>query len=234
MKLICTKCSAEIKAENINITTDLAKCDNCGSIYKVSDLSHSLEKKDINPPNGSKIILKKGLNDEIEFTYPKKGLTASLLPQLFFAIFWLSFVAFWSWGASQGSFFFALFSIPFWVIGISMIVGIVNSANEVQIVTINKNKLIVNKLRPIRPKLFETSLENIQTIKMKGLKMSPFSMFGNFRNMIKMQRSFGSAIEMPAIITGLKTEYFFDDANDAEQEWIVNILDRLVKKLINK
>jgi hypothetical protein len=231
MNLNCPNCDAKIKAENINILTDLAKCDKCNSIHKASDLSNPLEKNDVNPPNGSKIEMKKRLNGNIELTYPKKGFSISLIPQLLFSIFWLGFLSFWTWGASQGSTFFALFSIPFWLIGLSMITGIINSVNEIQILTLDQNKLTVKRLRPIRPKTFETELKNIQSIKMKGMKMNPFSMFGNFSHMMKMQRSFGSAIEVPAIITGHKTEYFFDDANDAEQEWVTRVLERLVNGL---
>ena len=64
--------------------------------------------------------------------------------------------------------------------------------------------------------------------------MNPFSMFGNFRMMLKMQKSFGmGGIEMPAIITGVKTEYFFEDANDAEQEWVTSTLDNIIKRMKN-
>ncbi|MGB0880457.1 MAG: hypothetical protein ACPGTO_07815 [Polaribacter sp.] len=228
MKLNCPNCHSEISPKNINISTDLAKCDKCNSIHKASVLLNSLEKKDINPPNGSKIKMKKGTDGNIEFIYPKKGFSASLIPQLFFAIFWLGFISFWTLGASQGSIFFALFSIPFWIIGLSMIIGIINSVSEIQILSLSQNMLTIKRLRPIRPKTFETQLQDIQSIKMKGMKMNPFSMFGNFKHMMKMQGSFGSAIEVPAIITGQKTEYFFNDANDAEQEWITTVLDKLV------
>ena len=231
MNLNCTKCNTVIKSENINISTDLAKCDKCDSILKVSELTNSVKKEDLTPPNGSKIIMNKGLDGKIELTYPSKGFSLSLIPQLLFAIFWLGFISFWTWGASQGSIIFAMFSIPFWLIGLSMIAGIINSAKEIQTITLNKNKLTVKRQRPIRPKAFETDLKNIQSIKMKGMKMNPFAMFGNFRHMMKMQRSFGAPVEVPAIITGQKTEYFSDDANDAEQEWVTSILDSLVKQM---
>jgi hypothetical protein len=155
----------------------------------------------------------------------------AVVPQLLFAIFWLGFISFWTWGASQGSIIFALFSIPFWLIGLNMIIGVINSANEIQVITLDKYRLTVKKVRPINAKVFETDVTEIQSIKMKAIKMNQFSPFKNFRYMIKMQRSFGAAVELPSIITGRKTEYFFDDANDAEQEWITSILDNLVKRI---
>jgi len=39
MDLFCSKCNAEIKHWNINIKTDLAKCDRCGEVHKASNLS---------------------------------------------------------------------------------------------------------------------------------------------------------------------------------------------------
>ncbi len=234
MNLRCTSCNREINSENINITTDLAKCGKCGAIHKVSLLVNPVKKEDLNPPIGSKIIMKKGINGNIIFTYPKKGFSRSLIPQLFFTTVWLSFITFWTWGASQGSIIFALFSIPFWFVGINMLAGILNEATELQTITINKYKLSVKRQRAIRPQFFETDLKNIQSVKLKGLKKNGLSMFGNVRHMMKMQRSFGSPIELPAIITGLKTEYFFDEANDAEQEWVISVLDSLVKKGIKR
>ena len=112
-----------------------------------------------------------------------------------------------------------------------MVIGIINTANEIQILSLDKYKLTVQKLRPIKPKIFTTELKDIQSIKMKNISMNPFSIFANFRYMMKMQSSFAFSIEVPAIITAYKTKYFFDEANDAEQEWVTNILDGLVKRL---
>ena len=231
MKLNCSKCDSEIKPEDINISTDLAKCYNCGSIFKASELTSSLEEIKFKPPNGSKISIQKGINGRMDLTLPKKGFTASQIPQLLFSIFWLSFIIFWTWGASQGSIIFAMFSIPFWLVGINMIIGIVNSANEIQNIYIDKYTLKIQRNRPIRSKTFQTKIGDIETIKMKGIKMNPLTMFGNFRQMMKMQSSFGSPIEAPSVITGVKTEHFFEDANDAEQEWVTKLLDTIVKKM---
>ncbi len=231
MKLKCSNCSSELKPENINISTDLAKCDNCGSILKVSELTSSITSLKTTPPNGSKIMMTKGAGGQLELTLPKKGFSASVIPQFIFATFWLAFISFWTWGASQGSVIFAMFSLPFWLVGISMITGVINSINEVQKITLNKQILRIDRIRPIGTKSFETVLTNVQTIKLKGMKMNPFAMFGNFRYAMKTQTSLGSPIETPAIITGMKTEHFFEDANDAEQEWVSKFLDTLVKQM---
>lgn len=235
MELICSRCKTTIKPDNVNISTDLAKCDNCNSIYKASDLADtkSIEKIN-NPPSGTMIQIKKGFDDSVEIFYPKKGFTASLLPQLFFSIFWLGFISFWTWGASQGSVIFAMFSIPFWFIGFGMIGALINSISETQTLNISRTTLTIKKDRLIRPKTIEIAIKDIQSIRMKNLKMNAFSIFGNFRMILKMQKSFNiGGIEMPAIISGVKTEYFFEDANDAEQEWITSTLDGLIKRMNN-
>jgi hypothetical protein len=233
MELICPGCKATISPDNVNIATDLAKCNKCKSVHHASKLAEGKSTDKINhPPAESKILIKKGFDDSIEIFYPKKGITVSVIPQLFFTIFWFVFISFWTWGASQGSVFFALFSIPFWLFGFGMIGGFINSISETQIIKIAKTSLTLIKDRPIRPKKLELKIKDIQAIKMKQLKMNPFLMFGYFRLMVKMQRQFGMGrIEIPAIISGLRTEYFFEDAYDAEQEWVTMTLDSIIKKM---
>lgn len=235
MELICPDCKATISPDSVNISSDLAKCDKCNSIHKASDLADSKSIDKINnPPTGTKMTIKKGFDDSIEMFYPKKGFTASVIPQLFFTIFWLGFISFWTWGASQGSVIFALFSIPFWLVGFGMLGGLINSISETQTLKISRTSLTLKKERPIRPKNFEIKIKDIQSIRMKNLKMNTFSMFGNFNMMMKMQKSFSmGGIEMPAIISGVKTEYFFEDANDAEQEWVTTTLDSIIKRMNN-
>lgn len=236
MELICPSCKATISPDNVNISSDLAKCDKCNSINKASELADSKSIDKINnPPTGTKMTIKKGFDDSIELFYPKQGFKASMIFQVFFTIFWIGFVAFWTWGASQGSVIFALFSIPFWLVGIGMLSGLINSISETQTLKLSRNTLIIKKDRPIRPKSFEINVKDIQSIRMKNLKMNnPFAMFGNMKLMFKMQKSFGmGGIEMPAIISGVKTEYFFEDANDAEQEWVTTTLDSIIKRMNN-
>lgn len=233
MKLTCPDCKASISSINVNISSDIAKCDNCNSIYKASELvdSNTFDKL-IQPPKGTKMIIKNGFDDSIEIYYPKRGFTAAMIPQLFFTIFWLGFITFWTWGASRGSVIFALFSIPFWLIGFGMLGGLINSISETQTLKLTRNTLTLKKERPIKPKNIEIKTKDIQSVRMKNLKMNPYSMFGNFKLMLKMQKSFSTGgIEMPAIISGVQTEYFFEDANDAEQEWVTTTLDSTIKRM---
>ncbi len=230
-ELICPNCNKTIESININITTDLAKCESCGTILKASLLVSDHDDKSLStPPVGSTIEVTKEIGDNIKIIVPKKGLTLLDIPQLIFSIFWLSFICFWTWGASRGSFFFALFSIPFWIMGFSMISGIINSIYETQILTITKTKLTLEKKRPINEKSFEINLSEIQEIKITHMKAGPFSAFSNPRYMWRLKWSFGAGLVLPAIISGLGTEYFFEAANDAEQDWVTKFLSSKVRQ----
>jgi hypothetical protein len=235
MELICPNCKTTILPINVNVSSDLAKCEKCNSIYKASSLD---DRKSIdrinNPPVGTRILVKVGFNDSVEVVLPKTGFTTSVIPQLFFAIFWLVFISFWTFSAAQGSVFFALFSIPFWLIGFVMIGGLINSISEIQTIRISGNVLTVIKKRPIRPQKLDFMVKDIQSIRMKNVKMNPFSMYSNLTLMFKMKSSFAMAgVEMPAIISGVNTEYFFEGANDAEQEWVTIALDSIIKRINN-
>lgn len=234
MNVECSKCNSEIDPDNINIKTDLAKCSNCGAVLKVSELAQSSKIIEANPPSGSRIEMSKDAEGNLQITLPKKGFAISVIPQLLFAIFWLGFISFWTWGASQASIIFAMFSIPFWIVGISMIIGIINSINEVQKISLNRSVMNIERIRPIRPKSIAIDLKSIQSIRMKAIKVNPFAMFGNFRRLSKMQSSFGSPVETPAVIAGITTEHFFEDANDAEQEWVTTLLSNLVDQVTKK
>jgi hypothetical protein len=230
-ELICPNCNGTIESDNINIATDLAKCGHCGTITKASLLFSAQDDKSLaTPPKGSVIEVTKETGDSIKLFIPKKGVTASDIPQLLFTIFWLGFICFWTWGASQGSIFFAMFSIPFWLVGLTMLSGLINSINETQTLTVSKSQLTLEKIRPINGKKFEFKLSDIQEIKMTHMKAGPFSAFSNPRYMWRLQWSFGAGLVMPAIISGSGTEYFFEAANDAEQDWVTKYLSNKVRQ----
>ncbi len=71
-------------------------------------------------PHGSKVkLVKEGGGFELEV--PSLGLRLSQVPMIGFMLFWLSFIAVWTAGAAQASLLFAAFSIPFWLVGFTML-----------------------------------------------------------------------------------------------------------------
>ncbi|WP_156152475.1 hypothetical protein [Flammeovirga sp. OC4] len=231
MELVCTNCNTAIPTKNVNIITDLAKCDYCNSVYRASSLLDSFSLKSVGrPPSESKMILRKFEDDLVEIFYPKKGFTLSVIPQLIMPILWLSFVSLWTFLATQSSILFALFSIPFWFIGLGMLYGVMNSIFESQTLLIDNKTFSIIKNRPIRSKIKEIRIRDIQIVRMKLWKTSAYKLIEQYSLLFKMQRSmeFGG-FEVPAVISNTEVNYFFEEVNDAEQEWITSLLHNLVK-----
>jgi hypothetical protein len=182
------------------------------------------------PPKGSSIELTNEMGDNVKIFFPRKGLTLWHIPQLFFLIFGLFFMTFWTKGASQGSVFFALFSLPFWFVYSAMLIGIINSVFETQTLTVTNDQLTLEKKRPIKGKTIKLNYSDIQEIKLTIMKAGPFSAYSNPRYMLRNQWSFNSRLEIPAVISGSGTVYFFEEANDAEQNWVTKYLNIKIRQ----
>ncbi|MDD1429152.1 serine/threonine protein kinase, partial [Dolichospermum sp. ST_sed9] len=87
-----------------------------------------LKQQQQDKPAVSKIQLTKN-EDALDITFPPVGFQSSMVFIGFFATFWNSFILVWTIGALSAPFPanipFALFSLPFWGVGFSMIYGIV-------------------------------------------------------------------------------------------------------------
>ncbi|QYX30905.1 serine/threonine protein kinase [Sphaerospermopsis torques-reginae] len=113
----------------------------------------------VGKPAGSKIQLIK--NDEfLEIIIPPAGFQASMLFLSLFAISWNSFILFWTIGALSAPFPinlpFALFSLPFWGAGLSMIYSILYGLFGNMSLSLDSQKISVIyklwrvKIRPTR------------------------------------------------------------------------------------
>lgn len=101
----------------------------------------------VGKPAGSKIQLTK--NEEIlEIIIPPVGFQSSMVFVGFFAIAWNSFILFWTIGVLSAPFPtnipFALFSLPFWGVGFSMIYGIFSSLFGSTKIHIDSQQISVN------------------------------------------------------------------------------------------
>lgn len=228
MKLICQKCKATILPENINIGTDLAKCINCNNIAKASDLVSVLTETPVTetPPPGSKLEVHKGFGDDIEISHPKTGLTGNKIPMLVFSFIWLGFIAFWTTGAAQASIIFAAFSAPFWLVGFSMLYGIIKSSTTAQKLTFNRQELSIDKTSLLGTKTFTCGINEILAINLsKSLTKNPlmaFSQIGNTK---------GNNINLPNLVSHEKTMLFFETASKDDQEWLVKLLNQKLDAL---
>ena len=223
IELVCTTCRMRIDSADVNISTDLAKCAHCGAIHKASSLVPAVDAKTLaTPPVGSKVELKQGIGDSFQIFMPKKGIDKTTIPFLAFCVFWFGFIAFWTWGASQtdeGN-LMALISIPFWIIGFVILMIVVNKINETQTIEVTKTGLTIIKTKPVMSKRYECIFKDIQSIRVTDLPYYYTS--GSRRRSINHQVVQPKA---PALITGLGTKYFFEQANEAEKQWVTKFLE---------
>ncbi|MCB0637588.1 MAG: hypothetical protein KDC54_13255 [Lewinella sp.] len=226
MELLCSNCRRTIPADQVNVQTDLAKCPHCNSLHRASELNPSVRGVALPaPPAGATIQLQEKYDGSTEIFLPARGLKGQDIFQVFFLLFWFGFITVWTLGAASGSTFFALFSIPFWIAGLVMAVNLSLSIQESQMLVLTKDKLTLFKYRPFRSKRVENTWSDIRSISNKPFKAGPFQMAGNYRSLAKNNRSQGLAAELPAIQSGAGTTHFFEGANEAEQEWVMQYLE---------
>jgi hypothetical protein len=186
MKLHCSNCKIEIKTGNINILNDSVKCEKCGTITKASTLNRQFTPLNDMPPHGSKMEFIKGVGKGFEITSPRIGLTIQKIPILTFNIIWISFVSYWTILAYKGSIIFAIFSIPFWFLGFTMLFSILKLALTSYKLNFDGIELTIVKKSLFRNKYFKYRLNEILAINMsKPLTNNPFMGFSNIGNSVK-------------------------------------------------
>ncbi|MTJ46614.1 serine/threonine-protein kinase [Dolichospermum sp. UHCC 0259] len=101
----------------------------------------------VGKPAGSKIQLRKN-EDTLDITIPPVGFQSSMVFIGFFATFWNLFILVWTIGALSapfpGNIPFALFSLPFWGVGFSMIYGILYGLYGSLKISINQQQIVLN------------------------------------------------------------------------------------------
>jgi serine/threonine protein kinase len=124
----------------------------------------------IQKPAGSRVILQKS-PEQIQIILPPEGFTPKLIMLGAFAIGWNSFLLVWTGGASlipSGiSWFFLLFSLPFWVAGLGMIAGILYSLSGYAILSIDTEEIslrhrIFGIMLPSKMRMDRENIDRVQ------------------------------------------------------------------------
>ncbi|MCP4178035.1 MAG: hypothetical protein GY756_09730 [bacterium] len=232
MELKCPQCKKVIPTSEINISADIAKCTYCNNIYKASELVNTCKMKELLiPPGSSKIKTQEILGGGYEIFMPNKVFKLKDIASLGFIVIWVVFITIWTVAASVSGSFSVLFSIPFWIAAIIMILATISSFNETQTLKLSGNSLILIKHNPINKKKTNIKISNIQNVRMKHLNTRSGSNFAFYRYLYKMKLSVGSSsIELPAIIHDDKTEYFFESSTEAEQEWVIKFINAFIRR----
>lgn len=240
MDLYCPNCSALIQPEDVNVAADLAKCTSCGRLHKVSAVLQEAPSNlpverpsaevSLVPPMGSDIILDDSDQSAIVLSTPRKGLTG---PHLFiggFATFWLAFITVWTVGAAMGSIFFALFSIPFWIVGFGLMGSFINASFGREMIRFEEDALVLVKKFPIRPKETRIPYDQIDKVSMNKVNVNVlFPTDVSWQHATKNSGKRGEVIG-PTVSMGVKRESFFTSVSEPEMEWIVKLVNAVVKK----
>ena len=123
MQLHCPHCSHHIEEDGINVVKTIAVCKSCSNIF---DFTNQLDAATLPVPYRKITHIPKGIDlteytDSMEIRVKWRDAGGCFL--LGFGIFWTGFVAFWTSMVlfMGGPIPMALFSIPFWIIGVLML-----------------------------------------------------------------------------------------------------------------
>ena len=160
-----------------------------------------------------KIILK-----PLGFSFPLIGI-------IFFTLFWNGFLVIWTALAIQDSLFAALFSIPFWIIGFLLIMGVGVSMFGKQYIILGRSQLVIQKIVLYRIAQLSIQYKDILSIE-------------NIRQLgaVKTGKLLASSAPDSGIITktptityskdGKRKELMFAEHMDKnDQTWLVDFLN---------
>lgn len=113
------------------------------TLHEIQLSSYSIQK-----PAGSRVQLEKS-EEKIKIFFPAEGFTPKLIFLGAFAIAWNAFLLVWTGGAVSipmwMSWFFLLFSLPFWFVGLGMLGGIIYCLKGEEIITINSQEIVATQ-----------------------------------------------------------------------------------------
>ncbi|QIZ69551.1 serine/threonine protein kinase [Oxynema aestuarii] len=156
------------------------------------------------PLPGSQIILEKS-DRELIVDIPPTGLTIHNIGLLGFALFWDFFVFIWTFFAASASPFFALFSIPFWAVGLILI----GSALSSLFLRFNLEINARNFFMQWKFGLWQHQVTG-KTQDLSRVEVSPTSMKINDKPIVTC-----------ALFEGAKEYRFGSQLSTIEQEWLV-------------
>jgi hypothetical protein len=192
-----------------------------------------IESRFTQPPKGSKIEIF-DTRTSLEINVPPAGFQYSDISIAGFSIFWLGFVAFWTTMVlSISTWFMALFYIPFWLVGIGMVYGIIGRLFGRQLIEIDKYTLRLTKSGILSKKVYNFDIEDIDSIRRQKVNMA--NRFKNRKfNTSNSNNSSNQKETSPTIRVGIKDITIFESLSETEQIWGISILKQAIQKYAGK
>jgi hypothetical protein len=121
-----------------------------------------------------------------------------------------------------------IFTIPFWFLGVIMIIVNINSFKETQSLEITDSYLIINKQRPIFPKSIKIQIEEIKSIKLQPIEILRKT---NKENILVWIKVFQNHIKLPTIETKNSIHYCSEFTKSIEvKSEIVQFLNKKIQE----
>ncbi len=228
MDYYCKKCGQSINPSVIGYKEGLMlECPHCGTNQSVDELvaiaDRNRSQLAIIPPQNSRIEATRFTDSIVEIDIPREGFSKEMTFPLLFAFFWLAFVAFWTVGAASASIVFALFSIPFWMAGVSMMRGLLSTIFERQRIELNGNKMKIKTAGLLKESIQEINLDEV-----KSVKLEKRNMLGNVTNMAENVAK-GRGLKVPTISHKDKKSQVLEHLPTKDKEWFVEFMDTYMK-----
>jgi len=235
MKLQCPVCGAFIEGDSVNVAADIAKCGECGEVFKPSELlKRTTQEENLDPPKGGRIAFSMEAGSTAVFQIPRRRISGADVGTMGFTAFWLGFIAFWTWGAAHGSIAFALFSIPFWIVGLGMAGGILNSLLERETLELTDDELRIFKIRPLMPRRYFIPYADIESISMEGTLPRDAVTAMRYMQRLKATPEGGFAVSVPTVAYGVRKTRFAETVSEAEAKWLVAVIRAAVQNKTGK
>ena len=114
----CPSCGAELAESAIDFDAGTARCFTCGHVSKISLGEGRFSEPRVEKPANTRVVVDRSRPGQIALYVPGRGGGFFF----FFAIFWLAITSAITVGAlSSGEGFPILFMIPFWLVGLGML-----------------------------------------------------------------------------------------------------------------
>lgn len=181
--------------------------------------------------HSDKISVNRIKSDHTEIYLKPEGLSAKTLGTLFFATFWNGFLVFWTYMAAKGSYFFAAFSIPFWLVGLLMLVGIFTSVFGRQWIILKRDEFMIRKkvlFRTAQKIIPYRDLISIENSRQLGSKKTA-------KLLASSSADSGLISKTPTITydkSARKELMFGEHLSADDQEWLVNYMNETIVPLL--
>lgn len=225
MKVNCPECGRQIAAGDISLDSGWAKCASCDEVFELARLVPGYTPRATTgadlpdrPFDATAIVQRE--DRTLVAHLPAQGMRAGTWGLLGFMVFWLGFIAFWTVGAAAAGGAFAMFSIPFWGVGLTMLGSIVWMSRGTRSVYIDPARMTTELRCLFWRRTRSTSREDVQCAR-EG-KSFPF--MGNNQPYPGFNPYSPYSVE----IVFTKGSFRFPCNSEAERAWLIGAINNFL------